>query len=365
MGLRRAGAALSLLVIGAALLPTLTYAQTAEEERDRAYSLLSEAVANQDQVEQRLAVALEDYRRITNEFATKAAAADRLASLVAAARADLEAVDRLAGEQAVAAYIEAVVNPSGVVLRSQSLEQALVLRRTIDYLATDTASLATRLELTARDLAALETRLEAEVAAAEAMRHEAQAAAENLQALFAIADAELGLAIESAIAADVAYRAELDRIETAAAEAAEQARQEERGTTTTSNPISSSSTTASPTSPSNTLPPPPSIGDEPLKPAVERWRPTVASYFPSNLVDPALRIIQCESLGDPDAYNPYSGASGLFQFLPGTWAVIAPKAGYEGASPFEAEPNIATAAWLAAYYQSLGRSPWTPWYCTP
>ncbi len=60
------------------------------------------------------------------------------------------------------------------------------------------------------------------------------------------------------------------------------------------------------------------------------------------MVEPALRVIQCESLGDPEAYNPYSGASGLFQFLPGTWAVIAPKAGFDGVSVFDPEANIGT-----------------------
>lgn len=81
------------------------------------------------------------------------------------------------------------------------------------------------------------------------------------------------------------------------------------------------------------------------------------AYFPADMVEPALRIIQCESLGDPDAYNPYSGASGLFQFLPGTWAVIAPKAGFSGVSVFDPEANIGAAAWLTAYYESLGRDP--------
>ena len=30
-------------------------------------------------------------------------------------------------------------------------------------------------------------------------------------------------------------------------------------------------------------------------------------------------IVNCESRGDPEAYNASSGASGLFQFLPSTW----------------------------------------------
>jgi soluble lytic murein transglycosylase-like protein len=48
--------------------------------------------------------------------------------------------------------------------------------------------------------------------------------------------------------------------------------------------------------------------------AVEQWRPALDAYaWP---VDTALRVIACESLGDPDAVNPSSGASGLFQVMP-------------------------------------------------
>jgi soluble lytic murein transglycosylase-like protein len=80
-------------------------------------------------------------------------------------------------------------------------------------------------------------------------------------------------------------------------------------------------------------------------------------------VDQALRIIQCESLGDPEAYNPYSGASGLFQFLPSTWASTSPKAGFPDASVFDPVANIGAAAWLANRYDALGMSYWQPWSC--
>jgi soluble lytic murein transglycosylase-like protein len=82
-------------------------------------------------------------------------------------------------------------------------------------------------------------------------------------------------------------------------------------------------------------------------------------------VEEALVVIQCESLGDPDAYNPYSGASGLFQFLPATWATVSPRAGFAGASPFDPEANIGTAAWLVDYYTSRGAHPWSAWTCRP
>jgi hypothetical protein len=354
MGPRRAGAALIALILVAAMLPLVTRAQTVEQDRERAYSLLNDAVANRDEIERQLALAMEDYLRVANELAIKAASADRLARLVESARAELGVVDGIAVEQAINSYIEALINPTGMVLQSRSLEQALVLRPTLAFLTGESIQQSTGLQISERDLAELQARLASEVVEVQALTTLAEETANNLAELFAEADAEVGEAIVSALAADLAYRAEMDRIEAAQAEAAEQARQQERSTTT-----------ASAGSTSMTLPAPPSIGNAPLKPAVEQWRSLVASYFPSALVEPALRIMQCESLGDPNAYNPYSGASGLFQFLPGTWAVIAPKAGFAGISPFDPEANIATAAWLAAYYQSLGRDPWTPWYCTP
>lgn len=47
---------------------------------------------------------------------------------------------------------------------------------------------------------------------------------------------------------------------------------------------------------------------------VQQWRPALEAYvWP---VETALRVIACESLGDPDAVNPSSGAAGLFQVMP-------------------------------------------------
>ena len=87
------------------------------------------------------------------------------------------------------------------------------------------------------------------------------------------------------------------------------------------------------------------------------------TYFASDLVLDALVIIQCESLGDPDAVNRYSGASGLFQFMPGTWAVASVEAGVADRSVFDGEANIIAASWLAEYYRSRGLDPWRPWVC--
>ena len=123
-------------------------------------------------------------------------------------------------------------------------------------------------------------------------------------------------------------------------------------TTTTAPPTTTTTTT---TSPPTTTRPPPNPGD------VERWRGLVTSYFSSDLVEDALRVIQCESRGDPSAYNASSAASGLFQFIPSTWASARSQSGWHGADVFDPEANIAVAAWLV--YSSS--SPWTHWTCKP
>lgn len=80
--------------------------------------------------------------------------------------------------------------------------------------------------------------------------------------------------------------------------------------------------------------------------AVERWRPVVDRYFPEDRIDWALRILACESHGDPQAKNPNSSASGLFQHLARLWPQRAAAAGWENADVFDPFANIAVAAWL-------------------
>lgn len=71
---------------------------------------------------------------------------------------------------------------------------------------------------------------------------------------------------------------------------------------------------------------------------VERWRSLVARYpWP---VDTALAVMACESGGDPNARNPDSSATGLFQILGG---------------PTDPEANVALAFRM---WQSRGWQPW-------
>jgi len=102
----------------------------------------------------------------------------------------------------------------------------------------------------------------------------------------------------------------------------------------------------------NREPPPPSpssFGDN-----VDKWRPTVQEFFRAEDVDWAMRIIACESEGNPNAVNPHSGATGLFQHLPEYWDHRAAMAGYGGAHATEPRANIAASAWLYYVPESWG-----------
>ncbi len=91
---------------------------------------------------------------------------------------------------------------------------------------------------------------------------------------------------------------------------------------------------------------------------VGAWRSLVEAYFRPADVDRALRVMSCESRGDPYARNRRSGASGLFQHLPKYWSGRAANAGFPGASIFNPEANVAVAAWLV--YDFGG---WRHWTC--
>jgi hypothetical protein len=59
-----------------------------------------------------------------------------------------------------------------------------------------------------------------------------------------------------------------------------------------------------------------------------------------------LRVAWCESRYNPYAVNARSGAAGLFQFMPATWAANSVRAGYGGASVFDAVANANVAAYM-------------------
>ncbi|NND84778.1 MAG: transglycosylase SLT domain-containing protein [Acidimicrobiia bacterium] len=89
--------------------------------------------------------------------------------------------------------------------------------------------------------------------------------------------------------------------------------------------------------------------------SVERWRPLLLDFFAPSDVERALRVMWCESRGEPGAVHPTSGATGLFQHLPEFWDERSAGAGFDGRSAKDPEANIAVAGWLVA------RDGWRHW----
>ena len=133
-------------------------------------------------------------------------------------------------------------------------------------------------------------------------------------------------------------------------------------TTTSSAATVTTTSTSTPVSTTTTLP---GGEDGPFGPLVERWRPLVSRYFAPELVEEALAVIACESLGDPEIVNSSSGTAGLFQHHPLYWAERAAAAGFPGATPDDPEANTAAAAWLVEESVASGLTPWYFWACRP
>ena len=99
----------------------------------------------------------------------------------------------------------------------------------------------------------------------------------------------------------------------------------------------------------------------PYKGSVEQWLPLVMSYFSGADVDIAMRIISCESRGNPNAKNRSSTAAGLWQFLRSTWDRAARATGspsYSAGGPYDPVWATINAAWLRAR-----GSGWNQWEC--
>ena len=78
----------------------------------------------------------------------------------------------------------------------------------------------------------------------------------------------------------------------------------------------------------------------------------VFSPLGARAVQWAINVAYCESRYHPNSVNTDSGASGLFQFMPGTWSGTP----WAGQSPFDPVANAQAAAWL---YNRYGPGRWT------
>lgn len=370
-------AALLILGILASLLATagpLALAQTTEDAQkaadearqraDTASGLVDEAVANRDEIEHQLADSIARMNELSAQLSLVGSKIDRISAQVGFADVELAGIQADIEDQAVDAYMTVVASPSVSVVNSENVEEALVASSVMEDVVADGRLTVSELFSRRNGLEELKAKFLDDQEEFESLQAEVDGEVAHFTSLFEQADSGVADAIRQADTAEAEYLAALSAVDAAKAREAERQRQERREpstTTTTTTPGSTSPTTTTPTPTTTIGGGGGGSGNHP--PEVERWRSLVQQFFPSNRVDEALTIIDCESNGDPDAVNPYSGASGLFQFLPSTWATTAPNAGYAGYSVFDPEANVGSAAWLTNRYQELGYSYWHAWNC--
>jgi hypothetical protein len=260
-----------------------------------------------------------------------------------------------------------VSSTASLVLDTSTVEDALLVGQVVRESQANALTTLSDLLTQRNELERLRAEHAIELVQVESLEQELASRTTRLEGLFAEANAEVAVAFSIASAADTAYRAALDDVDRAIAE--EEAARRAATTTTTSPPSTTTPTTAPPSTgattetTSTTTSADASWPPIPISDRVYEWKPLVEQHFAPGLVLDALVIIQCESRGDPEAVNPYSGAAGLFQFLPGTWAVASVQAGVGDRSFLDGEANINAATWLAEYYRSRVGEAWRPWSC--
>ena len=343
-------------------------AAAARNRAEVASGLVDEAVAERAELEVELAEAISQVNDLAAELSVVGADLDRTAAQLGFADVELAGIKSAIEIQAVDAYMTVLASPSVSVVNSPTVEHAMVASSVVEDVVASGRATVDDLVVKRRILEDLQERYLAEQAQYQQVQDQLNEEVDKLAQLYERADALVAEAMRNAQQADAEYRAALSAVDMARAREAERQRQEERTTSTTAPPGSTTTTTTGGGATTTAAPTTTSTsggggGSWDHPPAVEQWRSLVQAFFPSSRVEEALRIIDCESNGDPNAYNPYSGASGLFQFLPSTWASTAPKAGYPNSSPFEPEANVASAAWLANRYQELGLYYWQAWSC--
>lgn len=346
----------------------------AKTKIEQAEGLVDSAVEDRETIELQLAEAISRLNELAAQLSVVGSKVDRTAKQLGFADVELSGIQDQIESQAVDAYMTVLSSPTVSLVNSASVEKALVASSVVEGVVSAGRESVDELFVKRRSLEDLQAAYLADEDEYQLLQDQVNSELENLASLYEQADQAVADAVRAARDADSEYRAALSAVDLARAREEERRRQDERTTTTTSPPTTSPPTTTPPTTSgtSPTTAPPGTTtttttggGGGPWNhpPQVEQWRPLVQTHFPASRVEEALRIIDCESNGDPNAYNPYSGASGLFQFLPSTWASTAPQAGYDGYSVFDPEANVASAAWLANRYQQLGLYYWQAWSC--
>lgn len=373
---------LAVLTVAAALLSGVfpVSAQVDEAERradeasgrvEQAHAVVTEAVADREAVEAALFAALDEYATAAAELTEASVRLQQITESLAFADAEAISAEVELESHTVNAYMEAVAGAASVLLDAGNMEDALVVGHVVRESQSDALATLADLITQRNELQRIREAHAAEVTEVTQIESMLADAATRLEELFATANADVSAAYTAARTADEEYRAALDDVDRAIAQEEAARKAAEAATTTTAPP---STTTAPPattppttgngsTSTTSTTTAPAEWPPIPISDRVYGWRPLVEQHFAPDLALDALVIIQCESLGYADAVNPYSGASGLFQFMPGTWAVASVQAGVGDRSVFDGEANIIAASWLAEYYRGRLGEPWRPWSC--
>jgi len=344
-------------------------ADAAERQAEVAAGLVDSAVARRAEIESELAISITRISDLSAQLSAVSSDLDGLKAQIAHGDAELTGIEADIETHAVDAYMDALVGPGVSFVNTANVEQAMVTGQVVGDVVTAGAARVNELVVRKDALESLKVQYREQQERVADLKAAVDAEIEHLAALYDEADAAVGRAVRDASAADAAYRDALSAVDAAQAREEERRRQEERAPATTTPPTEEEveappTTTAAPETPDTTDGGGGGGGGNwDFPPAVEQWRSLVQAYFPSSRVEEALAVLQCESLGAADAYNPYSGASGLYQFLPSTWASASPSAGFSGASAFDPEANIGTAAWLGNRYEELGKGFWSPWSC--
>lgn len=97
----------------------------------------------------------------------------------------------------------------------------------------------------------------------------------------------------------------------------------------------------------------PNTYDEQIRKSAKRWLPAYETVYGMEILKAQLYQ---ESLLKPDAVS-YVGASGIGQFMPGTWLEVSKKMGWQGVSVFSAEHNIEAAAFYMSSRLRVWNSP--------
>ncbi|MEX2280153.1 MAG: transglycosylase SLT domain-containing protein [Acidimicrobiia bacterium] len=337
-------------------------ARSAADEVDAAYAVVSSALADADEVEAALFTALDEYQIAAVDLAAAGIRLQQISDSLTFANAEALAAEQQLESHTIAAYMEAVTSTASVVFDAESVEEAIFVGQVMRESQVNALTTLSDLLSQRTELERIRAEHAIELVQVESLEQQLAARTERLQELFMAANAEVADAFARAAEADATFRAALDGVDRAIAEEEAQRRAADAGTTTTTSPPTTTPETTTETTTTTTT----TTEDWPPIPISDRvmaWRPLIEAHFAPDLVLDALVIMQCESLGDPDALNPYSGASGLFQFISGTWAVASVRAGVGDRSVFDGEANIIAASWLAEYYRARIGEPWRPWSC--